>query len=170
VETTQSAARLRDRLPTDDTALTRLNRIYAKPLWTTPYGRAALNLVLGPFGVARIQRTLLWALENGRLHLDQPLWRLVIVERDVRVGTLAVLDFMEHLTAFYKLWQLDDKPPSAELYLYSTEEFAVAPVLLTAELLATFNIQVIERHLDDPVEHYVNGDLHAQIEATLLFF
>jgi ATP-dependent DNA helicase RecQ len=159
VDTPQTEVQLRDRLPANDPALTRLNRNYANPLWQTAQGRAALDLVLGPIGVARIQRTLLWALEAGRLRLDQPMWRLVIVERDVRVGVLAVADFLEHLAAFYKLWQLERALPAVELWLYSTDEFSVASPLLTAEEFAALSIQVTERRLDDPISDYVNGDL-----------
>ena len=58
-------ARLHATLPADDPYLAHLAHRYAEPLWATPQGAAALQLVLGPFAVARLQRALLVALDMG---------------------------------------------------------------------------------------------------------
>ena len=159
VDTSEIIAKLSTRFSNTDAAIIRLNDIYKNPYWTSPHRYAALNLVLGPFAVARIQRALLWALDTGRLQLEQPLWRLVIVERDLRVGALALADFLEHLAAFYRLWQLERELPEVELWLYHTDEFDATTSLISTDELTNLGIRVIERRLDESSQDDVNGDL-----------
>ena len=87
--------------------------------------------MLAPFAVARVQRCLLWALESSVLRLDQALWRLVVVERDVRCAVLAVADFLDHLNALYGLLGCQCAPPRIELKVYHTAESCpVHPIFL----------------------------------------
>ena len=61
---------LRDKLTTNPFfALTEQN--YQSPLWETELGQKALQLVLTPFSLARLQKTLLLALRSSVLSLNQ---------------------------------------------------------------------------------------------------
>ncbi len=137
----------------------RLNNVYRLPLWRDDWGRAALQLVLAPFAVARVQRCLLWALESSVLRLDQALWRLVVVERDVRCAVLAVADFLDHLNALYGLLGCQCAPPRIELRVYHTAEFASSAPDIPADNLAAHALDVTTGSLGEPVAEYVDGDL-----------
>ena len=57
-------------------ALTKQN--YQSPLWKSGTGQKAQQLVLTPFSVTRLQKTLLLALRASVLSLNQSKWKLVI--------------------------------------------------------------------------------------------
>lgn len=120
---------------------------HSSPLWQDPLGRLALQVVLAPFAVARIEHALLQALANGALSLSQGRWRLVIVERDVRAGILAVVDFVDHLHAFSDLHKLDRQLPAVDLLVYHTQEFPADAAELLAQKLRNANIQVRQAEL-----------------------
>lgn len=66
-------------------------REFARSLWT-------------PHAVARTHLAILLGLMNGRLHLEQPVWRMAVVEREVPCADLAVLDLLAtvmHLGTLY---------------------------------------------------------------------
>jgi ATP-dependent DNA helicase RecQ len=98
---------------------------YQKPLYSNKDGLKALQLVLSPFAIARIQKTLLQFLLSGKLDLQSPLWRIAIIERDVPCGAIAVADLKSQMK---NLFALEDKDfnPAIELYIYTSQEFQSA--------------------------------------------
>ncbi|HEU0114985.1 MAG TPA: DEAD/DEAH box helicase [Thermomicrobiales bacterium] len=66
--------------------------------------REATRLMLTPHAVARAQLALSRALLEGALRLDQPEWKLAVVEREVPCAELAVRDWLatlDHLCTLY---------------------------------------------------------------------
>ncbi len=93
------------------------------PLWYSSIGRKALELVLTPYAVARIQKTLILALQNSRLSLEKACWNLTIIERDVPCAVLAVADFLDHVGAFYLLLGINKALPEIHIHVIHTPEF-----------------------------------------------
>jgi len=138
-------------------ALTEQN--YQSPLWETEFGQKALQLVLTPFSVARLQKILLLALRTSALSLHQSKWRLVIVERDVPCAQLAVLDFLQTLQVFYGLLEINTPLPQIELLIYTTPEFERASSGISEGQLSEFSIHTNSHMLDSQNEEAFNGDL-----------
>ena len=138
---------------------------YQCPLWETELGQKALQLVLTPFAVARLQKTLLFGLRTSALSLNQSEWKLVIVERDVPCAQLAVLDFLKTLQAFYSLREIDTPLPQIELLIYTTPEFEEASSGVSAYLLSKFNINTDRRVLGSEDEEVFDGDLLIDIST-----
>ena len=132
---------------------------YCSPLWETELGQKALQLVLTPFAVARLQKTLLFGLRTSALSLNHPKWKLVVVERDVPCAQLAILDFLITLKAFYSLLEIDTPLPKIELLIYTTPEFKKANSGVSADQLSEFNINTNRRVLGSGDEEAFEGDL-----------
>ena len=70
---------------------------FDRPINTDQIGQAALQLVLTPIAIARIQWVLIWAFMKGKLSFDQPTIRIAIIEGDVPCAFLALWDFIQTL-------------------------------------------------------------------------
>ena len=138
---------------------------YQSPLWELELGQKALQLVLTPFAVARLQKTLLFGLRTSVLSLNQPEWKLVVVERDVPCAELAILDFLQTLQAFYSLLGIDTPLPQIELLIYTTPEFEEANSGVSAEKLSEFNISTNRQVLGSEDEKVFDGDLLIDIST-----
>lgn len=124
----------------DDPMISLTGEIYNKPLWETKAGLEAMKLVLSPFAIARIQRVLLDALESGALDLNASLWNILIIERDVPCSKLAIIDFIQHLSALLSLSGREVKLPSVKLTVLNTREFSDADEGVTDALLKEHRI------------------------------
>lgn len=93
------------------------------PLWYTSMGRKALELVLAPFAVARIQKILLLALQTSKLRLDRSRWNLAVIERDIPCAVLAIVDFLDHLKALYDLMGVTHPLPEINVQVFHSPEF-----------------------------------------------
>ncbi|MCB0540835.1 MAG: DEAD/DEAH box helicase, partial [Bacteroidetes bacterium] len=95
---------------------------YQTPLYFDRDGLKALQLSLSPFAIARIQKTLIQLLLQGKLDLNSPLWKIAVIERDVPCAALAVADLKQQLK---NIFALQDKvvSPEIELTVFSTTEF-----------------------------------------------
>jgi RAD3-like DEAD/DEAH box helicase/helicase-like protein len=110
--------------------------------------REATRLMLTPHATARVQLALSRALMEGALRLDQPVWKLAVVEREVPGAELAVRDWLAtlgHLCALYgvavgvrqiRLWVEQEHltgfaeprlPPGAGLTQVSVEPLSALP-------------------------------------------
>jgi ATP-dependent DNA helicase RecQ len=99
---------------------------FTQPLHADLAGRRALQLLLTPLAVARIQRTLVECMASGVLPLHKQRWRLAIIERDVPCAHLAIAGLKE---LFLELFDLDGRGrdlPEIELAVYSTPDYASA--------------------------------------------
>lgn len=143
------------------------SRNFSSPLWQEPLGRLALQIVLSPFAIARVQHSILMALEAGYLSLSYTRWELVIVEQDVRAGVLAVVDFMEHLRAFYGLHKVTRRLPAINLLIYYTQEFAEIDTAIPAQKLSDLGIQVRNAELGIYTTHD-QGSADLLIDVAML--
>ncbi len=97
---------------------------YYDSLLATENGRRAVQLVLGPLAVARVQRVLLEALLNGTLGMHKAKLKLAVVERDIPCGQQAVALLLELLGRLYALLDKAWPLPSIELHVFPAAEFA----------------------------------------------
>ncbi len=72
-----------------------LKQNFENPLYLEKDGLNALELCLIPFAVARIQKTIIHLLFEGKLNIRATEWNTAIVERDIPYGNLAIKDFEE---------------------------------------------------------------------------
>jgi superfamily II DNA helicase RecQ len=89
---------------------------------------ATWTLALAPTGIARIQKTLLQALQSGQLSLNMPIWRIVVIERDVPCAQWAIDDLCLQIKHLYNLAGIDVKLPIVELQVYASAEFQNSPM------------------------------------------
>jgi very-short-patch-repair endonuclease len=104
----------------------RLAQNYRQPLSNTEIGLDALQYVLSPVGIARIQASLVQCLFNGTLNLDSPLWRIAIFEQDVPCAFLAIEDFKILCTQLFDFEGNNRKLPNIELTLITTRRYEYA--------------------------------------------
>lgn len=99
---------------------------FANPLHTDTASRKALQLLLTPLAVARVQRTLVECMASGVLPLHKKRWRIAVIEQDVPCGRLAIEGLQE---LFQELFALDGKGrclPEIDLQVFTTAEYEAA--------------------------------------------
>jgi superfamily II DNA helicase RecQ len=106
--------------------LRHLRTNFHQPLHTDEAGRRALQLLLTPLAVARMQRTLVECMASGVLPLHKPRWRVAIIERDVPCGHLAVEGLQELFLELHELEGRERHLPEIDLRVYTTAEYATA--------------------------------------------
>lgn len=103
-----------------------LKQNFETPLYYENEGLTALQLSLIPFAVARIQKTILHLLFDGKLNINAEEWNFAIVEQDIPCGSLAIEDFKELLSSLFKLKGSTEKLPKINVFVESDERFANA--------------------------------------------
>jgi len=99
---------------------------FENPLYSEKEGLTALQLSLIPFAVARIQKTILHLLFEGKLNINAEEWNFAIVEQDIPCGSIAIEDFKELLNSLLKLKGNTEKLPKINVFVESDERFANA--------------------------------------------
>src|SRR5690606_6967614 len=80
-----------------------LKQNFENPLYNEKEGLTALELSLIPFAVARIEKTLIHLLFDGKLNINAEEWNIAIIEQDIPCGNLAIEDFEELISPLLKL-------------------------------------------------------------------
>ena len=96
---------------------------YLNPLWENAWGMAALQIVLSPLGIARIQKTIVQLIKCGVLDLNSESWNLAIIERDVPCAHLAIKDLKQQIENLLLLEGNARTLPQINYRVYVTEEF-----------------------------------------------
>src|SRR5690554_3096911 len=151
---------------------------YKKPLYQSSDGLHALELVITPYAVARIQFVLVKAVISGYLSFDEDKWKICILERDVPCGRLAIEDFKQILEAFSRLEDKERKFPQIELSIFYTREFDSASLRQAKDLLVDeigndktsydifIDISVLERDGLSKRHEAVTYDSYFQIRSS----
>jgi len=127
-----------------------LRNNFNNPIYSTLEGLDALQITLSPFGIARIQKTLIQLLRANILRLDHTEWNIAIIERDVPCGKLATDDLMDLLRNLFNLRYENLSLPKINLRIYNTEEFQNAKLnnLVETELYDEFANNIKEFKAD----------------------
>lgn len=99
---------------------TKLN--YQNPLYFDRDGLKALQLVLSPFAIARVQKVLIQCLLQNKLQLTSTKWKIAVIERDIPCAAIAIADLKQQLQ---NIFALQNKPvnPEIDLTVFTTQEF-----------------------------------------------
>ncbi|NCT92884.1 MAG: ATP-dependent DNA helicase RecQ [Chitinophagaceae bacterium] len=111
-----------------------LKQNFENPLYNEKEGLTALELSLIPFAVARIEKTLIHLLFDGKLNINAEEWNIAIIEQDIPCGNLAIEDFEELISPLLKLKGDTEKLPKINVFVERNERFA------NANLRSTNNI------------------------------
>ena len=119
-------ADIRDRLSafTQNSYFDILRNNYESPLYNSEDGIEALQIALTPPAAARIQKTVLEAINAGALSLDAKTWNVCVIERDVPCALIAFEDLRQHFNNLFALENSGRKFPTVKLSIFYTPEFA----------------------------------------------
>lgn len=116
----------------------------ANPLWSSEIGLRAVAAVLSPFAIARFQKVLLLAIEEGVLSLDDERWQLVVVEQDVPCAQLSLVDFLDHIRVLQTMTGMPYRHPKIEMVVYRSEPFSGCQLPIPGNILKDNGITTIE--------------------------
>lgn len=110
-----------------------LKKNHAKEL--TNSWNEALQIVLSPLAIARIERMVVEAMMNGALQTSKEQLDIIIIERDVPCAAIAAKDLQEKYTHICNLAGSTDKMPQINLCIVSTKEFQDSPLHIGHKVL-----------------------------------
>ncbi len=96
---------------------------YVNPIWKYDNGLKGMQLVLSPFGIARIQKTIVYLISQGILDLKKKVWNFAFVERDVPCAELAIQDLQQLFENIFELEGKNRKLPKIKYKIFITEDF-----------------------------------------------
>lgn len=102
-----------------------ISQNYSSPLYNKKEGLIALELALSPFGIARLQKTVIQLLLGEKLDLHAPKWKIAVIERDVPCAAIALADLKLQLKNLFGL-QNEQVSPDIELTILTSTEFKTA--------------------------------------------
>lgn len=142
------------RLLEEDRYLAPLMKTWREPMWSQPASRKWLELVNTPFAVARVQRAMLHAIENGVLSLQSSSWSIAVHERDVPCGQLAIEDTLSLLRRLIVLSGSRETIPEIDLIVRSNPEFCVSTLHASEPTCSWPNDRRIDLLIDVSVLQY----------------
>lgn len=98
-----------------------LRQNYHNPLDFEPKGKDALDLVLTPMAVARIQRVILRAIDSNVLSFGADVWRIAIRERDVSCAVQAIEDLYRLCNNLFILERANHKFPPIQVTVFNSD-------------------------------------------------
>lgn len=118
-------------------------------------GIKALMIMLVPFAVARIQKTMLHLILENKLSLNDEQWNIAILERDVPCAQLAIEEFKLQLHDLMVLKYGYSKIPNINLSVESSEEF-----------LSEFNDNSKVKSIDKKIRYDVFIDISVLLRSN----
>ncbi len=97
---------------------------YNKPIWNSKNGIEAMQISLSPFGIARIQKTIIYLISRGVLNLNDKIWEFGFIERDVPCANLAMEDLKQLMKNIFELEGKNRKLPEIKYKIFITDEFS----------------------------------------------
>lgn len=92
------------------------------PLYNSVAGLTALEIVLGPLAIARLQKIMLRLLLAGKLSLSDKMWKIAVHERDVSCAILSMHDLHQQIANILGL-KGETFETQIELTVIQTQEF-----------------------------------------------
>lgn len=97
---------------------------YSEPIWDYEDGLEGMQVALSPFGIARIQKTIIYLASQGVLNFNDKEWQFGFIERDVPCADLAVQDLIQLFLNIFELESKSRKLPNIEYHIFTTDEFS----------------------------------------------
>jgi len=92
---------------------------YINPIYQRLNGLDALNLILLPYAVARLQKILNYLMLEGILSISDKIWSLAIIERDISCGIIATDDYLTLLIRILNLRNLNNELPKIHINIFN---------------------------------------------------
>lgn len=149
-----------------------LKQNFETPLYSENEGLTALQLSLIPFAVARIQKTILHLLFDGKLNINAEEWNFAIVEQDIPCGILAIEDFKELVNSLFKLKGSTEKLPKINVFVESDERFAIANLHYSYNIEKSkkydllIDISILQRSGLTNINNTINADTKVLIRSA----
>ncbi|MFY7786815.1 MAG: DUF559 domain-containing protein, partial [Thermoflexibacteraceae bacterium] len=101
----------------------RLSANYQSSLANHVEGLDALQLVLSPLAIGRIQQSLLACLVRGHLSLSATQWRIAVLEQDIPAAHHAIEDFKLQAARLFAIENKGRKLPDIDLTVITTRKY-----------------------------------------------
>jgi len=101
-----------------------LKQNFDDPLYAEKEGLIALELTLIPFAVARLQKTILQLLFDGKLKINASVWNIAIFEQDIPCAMLAIEDLQELISSLLALKGETVKMPDIKISIEGNKRFS----------------------------------------------
>ena len=109
----------------NDRFLAAATRNFTQPLDVHDAGKAALQLVLTPFAVARVQWAIVQAFLSGHLNIKQPTLKIGIIEEDIPCAFVAVWDLIRSVRYLWSLARVRGNLPKISLHVFRTSDLGL---------------------------------------------
>ncbi|MEA2041245.1 MAG: hypothetical protein U9N85_01660 [Bacteroidota bacterium] len=104
----------------------RLKKNFELPLYGNTSGKNAMQYVLSPIAIARIQKIITECIFSEKLNPDSKKWTIGVIERDVPAAYIAVHDLKKQFDLICQIQGISKRFPDTELDIYTNSEFADA--------------------------------------------
>ena len=145
---------------------------FSEPLCKDNDGLIALQLLLAPFLIARIQKTLIKLLIDNQLNLSKDEWNIAIIERDVPCSKIAIDDFCNTLKSLFKLKGEEFKLPKINLFVENSFEFKNAELswINTIDRYKQYDLfidlSILQRSFLQPIDKSINSTVKVNIRSS----
>jgi ATP-dependent DNA helicase RecQ len=145
---------------------------FDNPLYIETEGLTALELSLIPFAVARIQKTIIQLLFEGRLNFNATDWNIAVIEQDIPCALLAIDDFKELITSLFALKGERAKVPNINIFIEGSKRFTNAKLYSSSTIDRNkkydlfIDISVLQRSGLTRINHTINADSKVLIRST----
>lgn len=149
-----------------------LKRNYFNPLYTEKGGRVALDILLVPFVIARIQKVLVELLIANQLDLGKEEWSIAVKERDITGSRLAIDDLVVLINSLFKLKGEKKKSPRINLFVESSAEFEKGelswtnPIDRKKKYDLFIDLSILQRSFMQPIDKTVKADIKVNIRSS----
>jgi len=149
-----------------------LKQNFDNPLYRETEGLTALELSLIPFAVARIQKTIIQLLFEGKLNINANEWNIAIIEQDIPCAHLAIDDFKELIVSLFALKGGTEKIPNINIFIEGNKRFANANLYSSNNIDRNkkydlfIDISVLQRSGLTQINNTVNADTKVLIRSA----
>lgn len=99
-------------------------RNLTEPLCESIDGTTALNIAVSPFAIARIQKTIIYAITHGYLDIFAEKWQLAIIENDVTCAQYAIESLKQTFEIIFGLSGKANPLPNIQLHIQSHNQYS----------------------------------------------
>lgn len=156
----------------NETLFKLLKQNFDNPLYIETEGLTALELSLIPFAVARIQKTIIQLLFEGKLNINANEWNIAIIEQDIPCAHLAIDDFKELIASLFALKGETAKIPNINIFIEGNKRFANANLYSSNNIDRNkkydlfIDISILQRSGLTQINNTVNADTKVLIRSA----
>lgn len=149
-----------------------LKENFDNPLYKETEGLTALELSLIPFAVARIQKTIIQLLFEGKLNFNATEWNIAVIEQDIPCANLAIADFKELIVSLLALKGETTKIPKINIFIEGSKNFTKANLYSSNNIDRNkkydlfIDISILQRSGLTQINNSVNADTKVLIRSA----